>query len=178
MTITNLSIPEVKLIKQFRADDKRGAFVKTFHHTSLKENGIDFELKESFYSTSKKNVIRGMHFHAPNYEHAKIVFCTEGTIMDVALDVRKNSSTYGKYVTQELSFENNCALYIPRGFAHGFITKSELATTFYLVDGEYNQVADGGILYNSFGLDWNAENPILSERDLQFPELENFSSPF
>ena len=93
--ILDTAIEGVKLIQQFRADDDRGSFVKSFHRSSFSEAGIEFELAESFYSTSKKNVIRGMHFHNPPFDHAKIVFCTQGSILDVALDLRQASSTYG-----------------------------------------------------------------------------------
>lgn len=178
MEIINTNISDVKLIKQFRAEDARGTFVKTFHETSLKKAGIDFEMKESFYSVSHKNVIRGMHFQHPPYDHAKIVFCTEGTIVDVALDIRKNSPTYGQYVSAELSIENNIAIYIPSGFAHGFKTLTDKATTFYFVSSENNREADDGILHTSFGLNWDVENPIVSLRDMAFKGFEEFESPF
>lgn len=178
MRVDNTEIEGVKVIHQFRHDDERGAFVKPFHRADFLENGIDFELKESFYSTSMKGVVRGMHFHSPPKQHAKIVFCTAGCILDVALDLRKESATYGKYVTQELCFENNQALYIPEGFAHGFVGLTKQSTAFYFVSGEYNQEADGGVRYNSFGMDWGVESPILSPRDLAFEKLEDFVSPF
>ncbi len=178
MTIECLEIEDVKVIHQFHASDDRGSFIKTFHNTDFEKLGIAFSLKESFYSTSKKNVIRGMHFHAPPYDHAKIVFCTQGAILDVALDLRKNSPTYGSFASKELSSDNHCALYIPRGFAHGFLSLTDDATTFYFVDGEYNKDADDGILYNSFGFPWNTEVNNISVRDLNFNTLQNFNTPF
>lgn len=178
MKIEQTHIEAVKIIHQFRAEDHRGVFVKTFHQSSLQLAGIDFEMKESFYSVSHKDVIRGMHFHHLPYEHDKIVFCTQGSILDVALDLRKDANTYGKYVSTELSAENNKALFIPKGFAHGFITLSDDATTFYFVSGEYNQQADDGIRFDSFGFDWGVNNPIVSTRDLAFQTLSEFNSPF
>ena len=178
LTVENTEIQEVKLIRQFKASDLRGEFVKPFHYNDLKLQGIDFQMRESFYSISKKDVIRGMHFHAPPFEHEKIVFCTQGAIIDVALDLRKEASTYGKYVSRELSQENGLALLIPKGFAHGFRTLTEDATTFYFISGEYNSKADGGVLYNSFGFDWKVTNPIMSTRDTQFETLNLFKSPF
>ncbi len=179
MSVEDTNITGVKLIHQFRHDDERGAFVKPFHDTDFKANGIDFVLKESFYSTSVKNVIRGMHFHAPPYAHSKIVFCTAGCVLDVALDLRKDSPTYGQYATAELSFTNHLALYIPAGFAHGFLSLTEESTLFYFVSGEYNKEADGGLRYDSFGLNWPVtDDPILSQRDLEFPALADFESPF
>jgi dTDP-4-dehydrorhamnose 3,5-epimerase len=174
MKILATAISEVKIIEQFQHIDDRGLFVKTYHKQSFKDAGIDFEMEESFYSISKQNVIRGMHFHhAPN-DHAKIVFCTNGSILDCALDIRKDSPTFGQYVTASLSLENNNALYIPKGFAHGFATKSKSATTFYFVSGMYNAASDDGILYNSFGLDWGIDEPILNTRDLSFKPLNQF----
>jgi dTDP-4-dehydrorhamnose 3,5-epimerase len=168
MKIVNTNIDAVKIIEQFKHNDARGSFVKTFHYSSLSKAGIDFNLKESFYSTSNKNVIRGMHFHLAPFGHDKIVFCTAGAILDVALDLRKDKASYGQFVTCELSEHNNKALYIPRGFAHGFLSLSGQATTYYLVDGEYNAAHDAGILYNSFGFSWPCAQPILNERDLSF----------
>lgn len=158
--------------------DERGDFVKTFHDTILKENGIDFTLKESYFSHSVKDTIRGMHFQLPPHQHAKIVFCPEGAILDVIVDLRKDSATYGQYYAQELSSANNKAYYIPEGFAHGFKALTEGAITYYLVSSEYSKDHDTGILYNSFGFDWGVEHPIISPRDLSFPELSSFSSPF
>ncbi len=179
MRVEKTDIEGVQLIHQFRHDDERGAFVKPFHDTDFKEAGIEFELKESFYSTSVKNVIRGMHFHAPPYQHSKIVFCTAGCVLDVALDLRKGSSTYGKFTTAELCFQNNQALYIPEGFAHGFISLTQESTLFYFVDGMYHAKADGGVRYDSFGLDWPLTgHAILSPRDKAFPTLQEFDSPF
>lgn len=179
MQIAETQIPEVKLIHQFRHDDERGSFVKPFHASDFKDAGIDFELKESFYSTSVQNVIRGMHFHAPPYDHTKIVFCTAGSILDVALDLRKESTSYGKFVTAELSQSNHQALCIPKGFAHGFLSLSKESTAFYFVSGEYNQAADGGVRFDSFGFEWPlAGHAILSPRDKAFPALEDFESPF
>ncbi len=179
MRVDNTNIEGVKVIHQFRHDDERGAFVKPFHDADFKAAGIDFQLKESFYSTSVKNVIRGMHFHAPPHQHSKIVFCTAGCVLDVALDLRKDSPTYGQYASQELCFQNNQALYIPEGFAHGFVSLTKESTLFYFVSGEYNTEADGGVRYDSFGMDWPVEGSgILSPRDLEFDSLGDFVSPF
>ncbi len=177
-TIEQTNIPEVKLIKQFQASDHRGQFVKTFHRQHYAEAGIHFDVRESFYSISSKNVIRGMHFHHPPFAHQKIVFCTDGEILDVALDLRKTSPTYGQYATAKLSQRNGSALLIPEGFAHGFLTLSETATTFYFVSGEYNAKADDGVSFDSFGFQWPVRDAILSDRDKQFVSMPNFISPF
>ena len=157
---------------------KFGFFTKSFHETSLKAAGIDFELKESYFSLSKKDVIRGMHFQTPPHQHSKIVFCPQGAILDVIIDLRKGSATYGRYYAYELSAENHRAYYIPEGFAHGFKALADDAITYYLVSSEYSQANDTGILYNSFGFDWGVEKPILSARDLSFSPIKDFDSPF
>lgn len=177
----NMSATEiegVQLIQQFHASDYRGEFVKTFHEQSLQLAGINFSIKESFYSHSHVNVIRGMHFQHPPYDHAKIVFCTAGSILDVVLDIRKGSPTYGQYVTAHLSANNHMAIYIPSGFAHGFVSLANHTTTFYFVSSENNREADDGILHDSFGFNWPVEHPIVSVRDQQFTSFNNFESPF
>jgi dTDP-4-dehydrorhamnose 3,5-epimerase len=172
MKVSETNIEGIKLISQFRHDDARGAFVKTFHANDFKNAGIEFNLQESFYSTSVKDVIRGMHFHTDAMAHDKIIFCTDGAIQDVALDIRPNSVTYGQCVSAHLSFENNMALFIPKGFAHGFCALTDVATTFYLVSGVYSPEHDAGIRYDSFGMEWATQNPIISERDLAFAPLK------
>lgn len=158
--------------------DSRGLFVKTFHITTLQHEGIDFVLRESYFSISKKDVIRGMHFQTPPHQHSKIVFCPHGAILDVIVDLRKASPTYGKYFSHELSLKNHKALYIPEGFAHGFKALTDDAMTYYLVTSEHNKAHDTGIRYDSIGLNWQTDLPIVSERDLSFVTLEEFHSPY
>ena len=158
--------------------DARGSFVKTFHDTTLKAADIDFTLKESYFSYSHKDVIRGMHFQLPPHQHAKIVFCPHGAILDVIVDLRKGSATFGQCFSQELSQENSLAFYIPEGFAHGFKALTDDALTYYLVTSEYSKDHDTGIRYDSVGFDWEVKNPIISERDLSFPGIDAFNSPF
>ena len=135
-------------------------------------------MKKSYFSTSATDVIRGMHFQLPPYQHSKIVFCPFGAILDVIVDLRKQSTTFGQHYSQILSAENHKAYYIPEGFAHGFKSLSEGAMTYYLVSSEYNKDSDTGIRYDSFGFDWGIANPIISERDLSFAALKEFNSPF
>ncbi len=158
--------------------DLRGSFTKVFHEDSLREKGIDFTLRENYYSISGKDVIRGMHFQTPPAQHAKIVFCPVGEILDVVLDLRKNSPTFGQHFSQILSAENHLALYIPEGCAHGFRALTEGAMTFYLVSSVHNPAHDKGIRWDSFGFDWGAEAPVMSERDGSFPQMQDYDSPF
>lgn len=175
---TDIPLKDAKLITLPAFDDARGSFIKTFHDSTLQEKGIDFTLKESYFSHSHKDVIRGMHFQTPPHHHAKIVFCPRGAILDVIVDLRKDSPTYRQYYAHELSAANHLAYYIPEGFAHGFKSLQNGSITYYLVSSEYSKEHDTGILYNSFGFDWGVENPIISERDLSFPGLREFQTSF
>lgn len=176
--IQDLPLADAKLITLPAFTDDRGVFVKTFHDTTLKQAGIDFTLKESYFSLSKKNVIRGMHFQTPPHEHAKIVYCPQGAILDVIVDIRKGSPTYGQCAAYELSAANHKAYYIPVGFAHGFKALTDDAITYYLVSSEYSQPNDTGIRYDSVNFDWAVTAPIISQRDLSFVALKDFESPF
>lgn len=159
-------------------EDARGTFVKTFHETSLADHNIYFTLRESYFSVSHKNVIRGMHFQLPPFQHSKIVFCPKGAIMDVIVDLRKDSPTYKESFSYELSEHNHTAFYIPEGFAHGFKSLTDDAITYYLVSSEYSKEQDTGVRYDSIDFNWGVKEPILSARDLSFVTLDEFESPF
>lgn len=176
--IQSIPLADAKLITLPAFTDERGVFVKTFHDTTLKQAGIDFVLRESYFSLSKKDVIRGMHFQTPPHHHAKIVYCPQGAILDVIVDLRKDSPTYGQSYAHELSAENHKAYYIPEGFAHGFKSLTDDAITYYLVSSEYSQPNDTGIRYDSIGFDWGIDKPVISQRDLSFPAMKDFHSPF
>lgn len=178
MLIHPLPLSNARLLELPAFPDERGLFIKTFHETTLAEAGIHFKLKESYFSLSNKNVIRGMHFQLPPHQHAKIVFCPKGAILDVIVDLRKASPTFGQFHAEELSETNHRAYYIPEGFAHGFKALSDDAMTFYLVSSEYHRESDTGIRWDSFGFDWNCAEAIISERDRSFPALKDFQSPF
>ncbi len=173
-----LPLSDAFLITLPSFDDHRGNFTKTFQPSFFEKAGINFEPKESYFSLSKKDVIRGMHFQTPPHHHAKIVFCPQGCILDAIVDLRKESPTYGQHFITELSSENHLAYYIPEGFAHGFKAMTEGAMTYYLVSSEHNKDHDTGIRYDSLGIDWDCAGPVISERDLSFPQLKDFNSPF
>ena len=176
--VEELPLKDAKLITLPAFADARGTFVKTFHETILKEEGINFVLRESYFSLSKKDVIRGMHFQLPPHHHSKIVFCPQGAILDVIVDLRKSSPTYGQHFAHELSAENHLAYFIPEGFAHGFKSLTDDAITYYLVSSEYSQQHDTGIRYDSIGYGWGVDAPIISESDLSFVNMKEFDSPF
>lgn len=176
MELIPLSLKDAFLVKLFRQQDDRGVFFKPFHETSLAKYGIAFEPKESICSVSKKNVVRGMHFQEAPYEQAKLVYCPHGAILDVILDMRPDSETYGRFEAVELSAQNGHSLYIPEGFAHGFLALTDDAMTSYLLNALYHAPADTGILWNSFGFEWPVKNPVLSVRDLGFEKFNRVES--
>lgn len=159
--------------------DNRGSFVKTFHEQSFAELGLATDFKEMFYSASVKNVLRGLHFQTPPCDHVKLVYCACGKVLDAAVDLRKNSPTYGKFHVVELDSDKGNMFYLPKGLAHGFLTLSDKAVVIYNLTSVYSPEHDKGILWSSCGIDWNVDFcPILSERDKKHPRLEDFESPF
>tara|TARA_Y100000590_G_scaffold460053_1_gene618522 strand:+ start:1240 stop:1782 length:543 start_codon:yes stop_codon:yes gene_type:complete len=158
--------------------DSRGHFIKVFHKEVFKELGLENNFSEEYYSRSFKDVIRGLHFQVPPKEHAKLVYCTEGSVFDVVLDLRGGSATYGKYDTFNLNSIKSNLLYIPKGIAHGFCSTSEISTLVYKTTTVYDEDCDAGILWNSVGISWPTNKPILSKRDKSFPVLDSFKTPF
>ncbi len=154
--------------------DGRGMFVKNFNSDIFKKNNIHENFSESYYSRSQKGVIRGMHFQTKPHEISKLIFCSEGEILDIFLDLRYNSETFGQFESIKLTRENGIHIYIPRGIAHGFQVLSENATVHYLQSEVYNKSSDTGILWNSFGMNWPIKNPIISERDQEFITLDEY----
>jgi dTDP-4-dehydrorhamnose 3,5-epimerase/CDP-3, 6-dideoxy-D-glycero-D-glycero-4-hexulose-5-epimerase len=159
-------------------NDLRGEFLKTYNQRVFDSLGLETNYKERYYSKSHANVIRGMHFQIPPFDHVKIVNVLQGSILDVVVDIRKNSPTYKQYSAMELNDHDGRFLYIPKGFAHGFKALTDDAIVEYNQTTEYNEEADCGIRWDSFGFDWQTDNPIVSERDRNFLELNNFISPF
>ncbi|MCF2584141.1 dTDP-4-dehydrorhamnose 3,5-epimerase [Mitsuokella multacida] len=158
--------------------DARGCFVKFFHQTTFLEIGLPTDYKEEYYSISTKGVVRGLHFQIPPYDQDKIVFCPEGKVMDVAVDIRAGSPTYGKYYSFILDSNKGNMAFLPKGLAHGFCVLSESALMLYKVTSEYAPMYDMGILWNSAGIPWPVKKPILSRRDQDFVTLSQFESPF
>lgn len=178
MTITPTKFDGVYIIEPKDWQDERGAFVKIFHQASWLEQRLNFELAESYYSVSKKNVIRGMHFQTPPVDHTKLVYVTNGTILDVVLDIRAGSPTYGQSISSEVSAVNHKIMYIPPGFAHGFLALTDKACVTYLQTTMHSPDHDQGVRFDSFGFDWDVVHPIMSSRDQQFPMLTDFKTPF
>jgi len=177
MNFTELNIPGVFVVSNFVSKDERGVFVKTYNSARFREIGFMDDFKESYYSTSYKDVIRGMHFQIPPHDHGKLVYVVEGKILDVILDLRKDSPSFQSCVSVELESMTNSIL-IPKGCAHGFLTLTKTATVVYNVTTVYQKETDAGIKWDSFGFDWNITQPIISQRDNEFIPLDMFKSPF
>lgn len=178
MTILAEPLPGVRLIKPKVFEDARGDFVKTFHCGLFRDLGIDFTPVEEFYSTSRKNVLRGMHFQLPPHDHSKLVYCIRGRVLDVLVDLRPGSPGYGCFASAELSRENRSQFYIPSGIAHGFLALEDDSVMVYKTTTVHAPSHDAGIRWDSFGFDWGVDSPICSPRDLAFPSMADFVSPF
>ncbi len=178
MNFIETKLEGVYIIEQSVFADDRGCFVKTFHKDTFLEKGLESSFSESYYSESKKDVIRGMHFQTPPYDHAKIATVIVGEIIDVILDIRPQSPTYGKYITVDLSRENRKSVYIPKGCAHGFMSLKNDSVVYYMTSTVYAPNNDAGIKWNTFGYDWNVKNPIISDRDKNFIGFKEYKSPF
>lgn len=157
-------------------EDERGYFFESFNHKAFCDAiGQEVTFVQDNQSFSKRGVLRGLHFQKGEHAQAKLVRVLQGSVLDVAVDLRKGSKTYGKYISVELTSDNKKQLFIPRGFAHGFVVLSETAHFFYKCDNYYKRDAEGGIRYNdSINIDWilPEEELILSERDIAFPTLD------
>ncbi len=162
-----LEIPDVILITPKVFTDERGFFMETYEKGDFAKEGINTEFVQQNHSKSVKGVLRGLHYQKEPYEQAKLVRCIKGEIFDVAVDIRKNSPAFGKYVSAVLSERNKDMIYIPRGFAHGFEVLSEEAEVMYSVDNIYSKESESGIIWNdnSIKIKWPIKNPCLSEKD-------------
>ena len=159
-------------------EDSRGRLVKTFHEDTFKDLDLETNFTEEYYSTSGKNVLRGLHFQEPPHDHVKCVTCISGKIFDVVVDLRKDSSTYKKYFSIVLDAEIGNMLYVPKGMAHGFYVLSDNAIFLNSTTTIYNDNSEGGIKWDTCGIEWPNSNPIVSEKDQQLITLDNYNSPF
>lgn len=175
-----LSIPDVILIKPQVFKDGRGFFVETYKYTDFATIGIKEKFVQDNHSSSEKNVLRGLHYQINPNAQGKIVRCLRGSIYDVAVDIRKNSPTYGKWVSVELSAENQLMIYIPTGFAHGFLVTSDVAEIVYKCTSEYSSVSDRGVIWNdpNIAIKWPTSYPILSDKDSKHKTLDEADNNF
>ena len=180
MKINKTFIEDLLIIEPQLFKDDRGFFYESYNKNNL-DKVINIVFVQDNESKSDKGVIRGLHFQAPPFEQTKLVRCISGNILDVAVDLRTSSKTYGKFFSIELSSENNKQLFVPKGFAHGFQVLSETAIVNYKVDNFYNPKSDSGIIWNDkdLSIDWNLDiKPILSDKDLKLISVKDLKSPF
>ena len=182
MEVVTTDIEGVYIIKPRVFGDARGYFFESYSKREFEEKVGKVDFVQDNESMSKKGVMRGLHFQRPPYAQSKLVRCVKGSVLDVAVDIRKGSPTYGKHVAVELTEDNHLQFFIPKGFAHGFVVLSDVAVFQYKCDNFYPPEADGGIsiLDDSLGIDWkiSTQNAILSEKDTKHPLLKDFDSPF
>jgi dTDP-4-dehydrorhamnose 3,5-epimerase len=177
MNIAELPVPGVFVITLNPLNDNRGFFMRTYDINLFTKAGLHREwLQENQSTSEKRGIIRGLHFQTEPFSETKLVRCIRGSIFDVALDVRRDSTTFGKWIGLELSEGNKKMLFIPRGFAHGFCTLTDVSEVVYKVDSFYSSTHERGILWNDpdLAIDWPVANPILSEKDKRNMTLEEF----
>ena len=182
MEFIKTEIPEVYIIEPSVFGDNRGYFLESFNLEKFEENVYPIKFVQDNESKSSKGVLRGLHFQKPPFNQAKLVRCIEGSVMDVAVDIRKGSPTYGKHIAIELSGENKRQLFVPRGFAHGFSVLSETAVFAYKVDNRYAPASDSGIRFDDkdLNIDWGlrSDEVQLSGKDKDLPSFKDLDSPF
>ena len=172
------TIPGLYEIRPKIFTDLRGRFVKTLHAGTYANIGLCSEFAEEYYSVSRQRVLRGLHFQVPPRDHVKLVYCTQGRVLDAVVDLRAGSPTYGQSALFELSDELANMLYIPSGLAHGFYVTSDAATLIYKTSTVHAPESDAGLRWDTAGIRWPDPTPIVSKRDQSFQPLEEFVSPF
>ena len=182
MEVIKTNIDGVVIIEPRIFEDSRGYFFESFSQREFNEKVRSIKFVQDNESKSSYGVMRGLHFQRPPYTQSKLVRCVKGVVLDVAVDIRKGSPTYGQHVAVELTEDNHRQFFIPRGFAHGFAVLSETAVFQYKCDEFYHPEADGGIsiLDDSLGIDWRipTDKALLSKKDTKHPSLKDFDSPF
>lgn len=180
MKIQTLHIEGLLIIEPTIFTDSRGYFFESFSEQWFTSQGIDYTFVQDNQSLSQKGTVRGLHFQAPPHAQGKLVRVVQGAVLDVALDIRKKSPTYGQYFAIELSAANHKQFWVPPGFAHGFSTLVDDTIFQYKCTNYYNKPSEGGVLWNdpALNINWQVETAIVSEKDLVLPTLTQLESPF
>lgn len=179
-TFKTMQIPDVMVIEPRTFPDERGFFLENFKESEFSAKGITAKFVQDNISYSTYGVIRGLHFQKQPKEQAKLITAIKGKVFDVAVDIRKDSSTYGKWIGEILSEDNHKSLYIPEGFAHGFCSLNKESILFYKVTNEYSKEHERGIIWNdpALNIQWPVEKPIISDKDKKLPSLANLDNNF
>lgn len=180
MQFTHLEPEGLVLIQPRIFQDERGYFYESYSADKFKEAGIPDEFVQDNQSLSAKNVLRGLHYQHPPFAQGKLVRVLQGAVIDVAVDIRKNSPTYGKHIMVELSAENKLMLWIPPGFAHGFLSLEDQTIFLYKCTSTYHKESESGIIWNDpeLNIEWGINNPIVSDKDLELRSFSNIDSRF
>ena len=180
MEIRKTALPGVLVLTPRRFGDDRGFFSESWNRRTLEDAGVSLpEFVQDNHSLSHSaGTVRGLHYQSPPHAQGKLVRCGRGRLFDVAVDARRGSPTYGQWVGEELSFENGRQLWIPAGFLHGFVTREPDTEIVYKCTDHYDPACDGAVLWNSLGIDWGADDPILSEKDTKAVPFLQFETPF
>ena len=180
MEIIKTPLEGLLIIKPDVFEDERGYFFESFNYEKFLKIGLDLKFVQDNESKSKKGVLRGLHFQAPPFAQGKLVRVMRGSVLDVAVDIRKASPTYGKWESIVLSGQNKWMYWIPAGFAHGFATLEDDTIFFYKCTNGYNKASEGSILWNDgdLSINWDVADPVISEKDRVSPRFREFVSPF
>jgi len=180
MKIIKTEIKGLLIIEPRVFEDERGYFFESWSKDAFENAGLDINFVQDNESLSSEGVVRGLHFQNPPFAQGKLVRVLKGSVLDVAVDIRKNSPTYGKHVSAHLSEENKTMFWIPPGFAHGFSTLENNTIFSYKCSGVYNKESEGSLMWNDtdLNIDWKIKNPIISEKDQNSALFTNFKSLF
>lgn len=180
MNVSPIFIEGPLVIQPRIFNDARGYFYESYNENAFKNAGINLNFVQDNQSLSQKGALRGLHFQAPPFEQGKLVRVIAGSVIDVIVDIRKNSPTYGQHFSIELNEENKTMFWIPPGFAHGFETLEDNTIFLYKCTNLYDKASEGGLNFNDpvLGIQWRTTEPIVSDKDLILPFLKDFTSPF
>lgn len=180
MQVEKTPLNDLVLIKPRVFPDERGYFYEAFNAKTFADKGLNVTFVQDNVSMSQKGVLRGIHFQKPPFAQGKLVQVLRGSVLDVAVDLRKESPSYGKHFSYVLSAENKTQLYVPEGFGHGFVTLEDNTLFSYKCSNYYNKDSEGAILWNDpeLNIDWQIEQPIISAKDQEAQPFANFKTPF
>ena len=180
MQIEETALPGVLVLTPARHGDARGFFSESWNRRTLEQAGVHLPefVQDNHSLSARAGTLRGLHYQAPPHEQGKLVRCGRGALYDVEVDGRRGSATYGQWVGVELSFENGRQLWVPPGFLHGFVTRTDDTEVVYKCTGFYDKAADGAVRWDSLGIDWGVSDPLLSDKDRAAVPFAEWQSPF